>query len=346
MGMIESLVQKGDNEYDDCESVNWGFVDTGSFLLNAQQSGSIYGGFPESKIIAIAGEKSTGKTFMLLKMVKLFLKKSPQAEVIYFESEMAVFEETMQERGIDISRVSIRRVRTIQQFQFQIAKIIKRYRALPKDEKAPLLICLDSLGMLNTDQELEKLEEGDDKADMGARAKLIKRVFRNITLELGVAGIPLLVTNHTYKEQGAANPAYAKTIMSGGQGLYYSATSVVHLSKRKDRDKKENEVVGVYVRCYNEKCRDAKENTESELRISYKHGLSRFHGLLDLAAEFELIKKTKDGRFEFPGHKPQYEKSIYSNTKKYFTEEFLTAVDQACKAKFTYGNEEESAEEA
>ena len=39
------------------------FIDTGSYILNAQLSGSIYGGLPSNKITAFAGESSTGKTF-------------------------------------------------------------------------------------------------------------------------------------------------------------------------------------------------------------------------------------------------------------------------------------------
>lgn len=38
-----------------------GYIDTGSYALNAVLSGSIYGGVPNNKITAFAGESTTGK---------------------------------------------------------------------------------------------------------------------------------------------------------------------------------------------------------------------------------------------------------------------------------------------
>ena len=43
-----------------------GFIDTGSYSFNALVSGSLYGGFPNNKILALAGESATGKTWFAL----------------------------------------------------------------------------------------------------------------------------------------------------------------------------------------------------------------------------------------------------------------------------------------
>ena len=58
------------------------YVDTGSYVLNALMSGSIYGGLPSNKITAFAGESATGKTFFLLGIVKQFLAANPSGGVI------------------------------------------------------------------------------------------------------------------------------------------------------------------------------------------------------------------------------------------------------------------------
>ena len=50
-----------------------GTVDTGSYVLNAVLSGSIYGGVPNNKVTAFAGESSTGKTYFALGVVSQFL---------------------------------------------------------------------------------------------------------------------------------------------------------------------------------------------------------------------------------------------------------------------------------
>ena len=54
-----------------------GYVDTGSYIFNALCSGSIYGGIPQNKITAIAGESATGKTFFVLGVCQAFLEEQP-----------------------------------------------------------------------------------------------------------------------------------------------------------------------------------------------------------------------------------------------------------------------------
>ena len=78
-----------------------GFIDTGSYALNAVLSGSIYGGVPDNKVTAFAGESATGKTFFVLGVVRSFLKQNPTGGVVYYDTEAAVTKAMMEERGID-----------------------------------------------------------------------------------------------------------------------------------------------------------------------------------------------------------------------------------------------------
>ena len=94
-----------------------GFIDTGSYILNAVLSGSLYGGIPDNKITAFAGESATGKTFFVLGVVKSFLDRNPDAGVIYYDTEAAVTKGMMEERGIDTKRVIIAEMDTIQKFR-------------------------------------------------------------------------------------------------------------------------------------------------------------------------------------------------------------------------------------
>ena len=84
-----------------------GCIDTGSYILNAALSGSLYGGVPNNKITAFAGESATGKTFFVLGVVKRFLDDNPTGAVFYFDTEAAVTKEMMSTRGIDTKRVII-----------------------------------------------------------------------------------------------------------------------------------------------------------------------------------------------------------------------------------------------
>ena len=78
-----------------------GFIDTGSYVLNALLSGSIYGGLPANKISCLAGDPATGKTFYAIGIATQFLKDHKDGVVIYFDTEQALTSDMFAQRGID-----------------------------------------------------------------------------------------------------------------------------------------------------------------------------------------------------------------------------------------------------
>ncbi len=238
MSFLKDIVKEIGNEYatvvsDDVD--NSSFVDTGSYIFNGLVSGSIYGGIPSNKITAIAGESSTGKTFFCLSIVKHYLEKDKDAGVIYFESESAISKEMIESRNIDANRMVVVPVTTVQEFRTQSLKILDKYLSQPEDKRKPMMFVLDSLGMLSTTKEVEDAEAGKETRDM-TRAQIVKSIFRVLTLKLGKANVPLLVTNHTYDVVGAYIPTKE---MGGGSGLKYAASTIIYLSKSKEKDGKE-----------------------------------------------------------------------------------------------------------
>ena len=185
-----------------------GFIDTGSHIFNALLSGSINGGIPNNKITAIAGETSTGKTFFCLGIVQHFLESNPDAGVIYFESESAISKQMIESRGIDSKRMIIVPVTTVQEFRTQAVKIVDKYLKQKESDRKPLMFVLDSLGMLSTSKEIEDTEAGKETRDM-TRAQVLKGAFRVLTLKLGLANVPMIVTNHTYDVVGSYIPTKA-----------------------------------------------------------------------------------------------------------------------------------------
>ena len=161
MSFIKDLVKSSGNEYASVVSdgVSAGdvdsFVDTGSYVFNALLSGSLYGGLPTNKITAIAGESATGKTYFALGMVRQFLEDNKDAAVIFFESESAISREMIEARGIDSKRMIIVPVVTVQEFRQQAISILDKYLETPKAKRPPMMMCLDSLGMLSTTKEIE-----------------------------------------------------------------------------------------------------------------------------------------------------------------------------------------------
>ena len=117
-----------------------GCIDTGCYILNAVLSGSIYGGVPNNKITALAGETSTGKTFFVLGLVQQFLKDNPEAGVIYYDTEAAVTKEMFVARGIDPKRVVISEQATVQSFRTHASRILDNYLKVPEKERPKRLI--------------------------------------------------------------------------------------------------------------------------------------------------------------------------------------------------------------
>ena len=93
------------------------------------------------------------------------------------------------------------------------------------------MFVLDSLGMLSTEKD-QRHAQRQAVRDM-TKSQLIKGAFRMLTLKLGQADIPLIVTNHTYDVIGAYVPTKE---MGGGSGLKYAASTIIYLSKKKEKD--------------------------------------------------------------------------------------------------------------
>jgi len=305
------------------------FIDTGSYIFNALLSGSIYGGLASNKITAIAGESATGKTFFLMGIVKNFLDKNPNAGVIYFESESAITKQMIVDRGIDPDRMVIMPVTTVQEFRTDSLKVLDGYLLQPESKRQPLFLCLDSLGMLSTTKEVEDTADGKETRDM-TRAQVLKAAFRVLTLKLGRAKVPMVVTNHTYDVVGSMFP---QKEMGGGSGLKYAASSIVYLSKKKEKDG--TEVVGNIIHCKNHKSRLTKENKMVDVRLTYDKGLDKYYGLLELAEKYGIFKKVST-RFELPDGSKQFGKTILASPETYFTEDIMKQLDEAANKEFKY----------
>jgi len=306
------------------------FIDTGSYIFNALVSGSVYGGVSTNKITAIAGETSTGKTYFSLAIVKNFLDTNPDGYCLYFDTEAAITKGLLASRGIDQNRLVVVNVVTIEEFRSKALRAVDIYLKTEEENRKPCMFVLDSLGMLSTEKEITDALNDKQVRDM-TKSQLVKGAFRMLTLKLGQANIPLIVTNHTYDVIGSYIPTKE---MGGGSGLKYAASTIIYLSKKKEKDK--TEVVGNIIKAKTAKSRLSKENQQVEIRLYYdERGLDRYYGLLELGELGGLWKNTA-GRYEIDGKKI-YAKNIYAEPEKYFTEDIMNKLDEISKKNFSYG---------
>ena len=307
------------------------FIDTGSYIFNAVVSGSVYGGVSSNKITAIAGESSTGKTYFSLAVVKNFLDSNPDGYCLYFDTEAAVNKGLLESRGIDMNRLVVVNVVTIEEFRSKALRAIDIYLKTNTEDRKPCMFVLDSLGMLSTEKEIRDALDDKQVRDM-TKSQLVKGAFRMLTLKLGQANVPLIVTNHTYDVIGAYVPTKE---MGGGSGLKYAASTIIYLSKKKEKDGKE--VIGNIIKAKTHKSRLSKENKTVEIRLYYDdRGLDRYYGLLELG-EIGGLWKNVAGRYEMNGKKI-YAKQILANPEEYFTPEVMQALDEIAHQEFSYGS--------
>ena len=333
MDFLKEIVKEIGDEYtqlakdiDDTES----FIDTGSFIFNSLLSGSVFGGASRNRITAIAGESSTGKTFFSLAVVKNFLDTHPDGYCLYFDTEAAVNKGLLESRGVDLNRIVVVNVVTIEEFRSKALRAVDIYLKKSEEDRKPCMFVLDSLGMLSTEKEIRDALDDKQVRDM-TKSQLVKGAFRMLTLKLGQANIPLIVTNHTYDVIGSYVPTKE---MGGGSGLKYASSTIIYLSKKKEKD--QSEVVGNLIKAKTHKSRLSKENKEVTIRLYYdERGLDRYYGLLELG-EIGGLWKNVAGRYEINGKKV-YAKAIYKDPEEYFTEDILQKLDAIAKEEFSYG---------
>lgn len=276
------------------------WIPTGNYLLNAQISGSLFGGVPNSRSFGVMGDPGTGKSFFCLNVVREAQKIG--YDVVYCDTEGAIDKTTAKNFGIDLDKIRYQPIQTVSQFQTFVANLLTIVKkAKEGGEKPKILLVLDSLGMLSTDKELRDAIEGKNAADMGAKAKELRKLFRVITLDLTAAKIPLVATNHVY-----AGGGYMPTKeSSGGDGPIFAMSVVSFLSKAQLKDSSGTKT-GIVVTSTLKKSRFTVPE-QVKFHISFAHGMNPYVGLQDFVSweacgiergKYEEVKDPKTGKKE------------------------------------------------
>lgn len=306
-----------------------GWIDTGSYMFNALLSGSLFKGLPGNRITCFAAPEASGKTLFTFEIINNFLRQNNENVVWLYDTESAANKDTAAAHNCDSNRIVIREPETIEQFKTDAAKTLDAY--MEQIERPNMLMVLDSLGMLSTSKEMSDTVEGKDVSDM-TRARQIKAAFRVLTLKLAKAKVPMIITNHLYQMVGSYVPTKEQ---SGGSGIKYAASTIVYLSKKKDKDG--TDILGNIITATAIKSRLSRENSQVEIKLSYKTGLDRYYGLLDLGEEFNIIPRIGN-KYEFPDGSKHFQKAIYNEPERFFTTEIMQRLEEAANKKFQYGD--------
>lgn len=249
------------------------WISVGNYLMNAQFSGTLFGGIPNTRSVGFGGDPGSGKTFLCLNIVREAQKTG--YFVFYCDTEGAVDREQAANFGIDTSKVRYQPIKTISQFKTFVVTIIgmlkDEKKKRPDNDPPKFMIVLDSLGMLTTDKEQKDAIAGHNAQDMGSKAKELRSLFRNITLDLAEHRVPLICTNHS-----SWGGMMAPKTVSGGDGPIFAMSLLSMLSTKQ---LKEGDVkTGVIVKSSMKKSRFAIPRS-IEIHISFLKGMNPFVGL-------------------------------------------------------------------
>jgi len=247
------------------------YIPTGNYHLNACLTGSLFGGYPNNRAVALAGPSGTGKTYLILNAIKQAQRQG--YSIIFYDSENAVDKQLVEKFGIDPKTFRYEPCNTVQEFRSSVTAITdvlieqkKKGIKLPK-----IMVVLDSAGNLATQKEIDDAKTGSSKADM-TRAKLLKSTFRIIMTQFGICKIPFLFTNHTYQTQDL----FSRQVGGGGTGPEYAASIILFLGKAKLKEGIEQ--TGIIVTAKPNKNRFAKP-TPIKFHISFNKGMNPYVGL-------------------------------------------------------------------
>lgn len=253
--------------------------------LNIACSAQVDGGF-SSGIMQIAGESRHFKTLFMLIMMAEYLKKYPDAIMIFYDSEFGAALKYFKSVGIDSSRVLHKPIENMEELKFDI---ISTLSDLQRGDK--VIIGVDSIGNLASKKELDDAHDGKSTADM-TRAKQMKSIFRMVTPMVRKRDIPFIAVNHTYNTQ----EMFAKQIVSGGQGPLLSSQDVwiITRSQLKNESQKEK-LVGYTFNINIEKSRTVREKRKIPIEVTFNEGVNKYSGILTIATNLGFIVTPSKG---------------------------------------------------
>jgi len=254
-------------------------------MVNVALSGSVDGGIAAG-LTVLAGPSKHFKTSFALLMASAYLKRHPEAVVLFYDSEFGSPQSYFEQFDIDPERVLHTPIANVEELKFDLIGQLEEL-----DRNDDVIIVIDSIGNLASKKEMEDALNEKSVADM-SRAKALKGLFRMATPYLTMKNIPLLAINHTYKEIGL----FPKDIVGGGTGIYYSADNIWILGRQ--QDKKGTEIQGYHFVINVEKSRYVKEKSKIPITVSWDGGVRSYSGLLDVALAGGYVTKPSNGWYQ------------------------------------------------
>lgn len=317
-----------------------GWIDTGSMVLNGLVSGSLFGGIPKNRLTMLAGPSMTGKSYIVQKILAS-AQKEGKIPVI-FDSENAIDKAGALALGLDPAGVKYVPTFSIEECRNQIYSFLTK--AKEKNQTDKFIIAIDSLGNMESELQIGRMEKQNTSADMGSRAKAVKSLLRTATQLSAVTKTTILVTNHIYDDPSAMFPSLVKE-MPGGRAAVFLPSVTVQLARKPMKEDThidstlavgQKSYPGVILRALTAKNRFVKQYLEGEMYLSFEHGLAKYYGLLELAVGFGVLKQSGSTYTKADGEKiGQYGR--WKNDTELWDKYIVPGIEEKIKVEWKYG---------
>lgn len=292
---LQSLNPLASSIRDSHSNIN-AFESTGCLVLDAMLSGKVVGGgFPEGRVSILAAESSTGKTYIALRTAALAQRKGKN--VIIFDSEGSIDASICSSVGLDIDKTLYYPVKSVEDCAIAVYKVLNN--TIKQKLYNKFFILIDSLGMMSSEIQIQRLEKENTSADMSF-AKSMNTFLKQLCNLSMSSKTTILCTNHVYDDTGKMYPSVEKN-QTGGKKTKFVPSTVVQLTARTvksdDQDIKSDEgaaiggddAIGIAINAVCIKSRVCRPRIRAGLFLSWGKGLSRWYGLLHLAESFGVI---------------------------------------------------------